>query len=449
MISQKSSENLNQAISAPVYTSDAAASFVRQALWNAVPDKKPFAVVECRSEQDVQDAIHFAADQGLGVSVLNGGNDSTGRAAIDDGVVLDVRSLSSVIFHPDTNTVEVGGGAKIVDLLKNLPSDRVVATGDVSFVGVAALTLGGGYSKLLSRFGLSLDNLESVRLVLPDGSAVTASEEQDPDLFWALRGGGGNFGAVTSLTLKTHHVPAVLSATVFVPLSSAKTAILAIQEMLNDAPDCLSISFAIGTLPGRERGLVIWPLWSGDQAEGEVYFGRLAQLPAATVLVRKWSSYADHFNLEAEKGWGGPGRGHSVTARSLWRLEEPAVDLLLEAARNGPVKGPWILSHDFRGAATRIAPDATAFPLRRDHFNINIVSGWWKETESSTPHVEWVNNTVESLSPVAIPGAYVALLGAEERSRARDFYGDAIPRLSSIKARVDPNNLFRSNVGQL
>ncbi len=440
-------ETMKEAISAPVHTSEAAASFVRQALWNKGPDKKPFAVVECRSEQDIQDAIHFAADQGLGVSVLNGGNDATGRAAIDDGVVLDVRALSSVTYDPGRNTVEVGGGAKIVDLLQNLPSDQVAATGDVSFVGVAALTLGGGYSKLLSRFGLALDNLESARLVLADGSVVTASEKQEPDLFWALRGGGGNFGAVTSLTLKTHHVPAVLSAMLFLPLASAKAGILAIQEMLDGAPDSLSISFALGTLHGGERGLIIWPLWSGDRAEGEVYFDRLTGLPAASVLVRKWSSYADHFDLKAEKGWAGE-RSHSVTARSLRRLDEDAADRLLEAARATPSQGCWIIAHDFRGAATRIASEATAFPLRRNHFNLNIISGWVAPVEA-TPNLQWANNTMDSLSPIAIPGGYVALLGAEERPRVRDFYGEAIPRLSAVKARVDPGNLFRSNVGQL
>ena len=447
MESQTKIETARKVISAPVYTSEAAASFVRQALWNKAPYKKPFAVVECRSEQDIQDAIHFAADEGFGVSVLNGGNDATGRAAIDDGVVLDVRSLSSVTFDPDRNTVEVGGGAKIFDLLRNLPTDQVAATGDVSFVGVAALTLGGGYSKLLSRFGLALDNLESARLVLAEGSIVTASAEQDPDLFWALRGGGGNFGAVTSLTLKTHYVPAVLSAVLFVPLSSAKAAMLAIQEVLDGAPDCLSISFALGTLHGGERGLVIWPLWSGDRAEGEVYLDRLSGLHAASVLVRKWSSYADHFDLKAEKGWGGD-RSHAVTARSLLRMDEEAVERLLEAARVTPSQGCWILSHDFRGAATRIASDVTAFPLRRDHFNVNIISGW-VAPEDASPHLEWTNDAVESLSQLAIPGGYVALLSAEERPRVRDFYGEATARLSSVKSRVDPNNMFRSNVGQL
>ena len=349
--------------------------------------------------------------------------------------------------YPDTHTVEVGCGAKILDLLQKLPSDQVVATGDVSFVGVTALTLGGGYSKLLSRFGLALDNLKSARLVLADGSMVTASEEQEPDLFWALRGGGGNFGAVTSLTVAAHHVPAVLSAMLFVPLASAKDGILAIQEMLDGAPDCLSISFALGTLHGGDRGLVIWPLWSGDEAEGEVYFDRLTRLPAASVLVRKWSSYADHFDLKAEKGWGGDKR-HSVTARSLPRMDGNVVELLLEAARTTPSEGCWIVSHDFRGAACRVAPEATAFPLRREHFNINIISGW-VGTDATARHLEWMKGTVDRLSPLALPGGYVALLGAEERQRVRDFYGEAIPRLSSVKARVDPNNMFRSNVGQL
>lgn len=438
---------LQHLVSGRVSMGEEAARVVWDAMWNRAPEKRPFAVAECRSEPDVQHAVRFAVDHGFGVSVLSGGNDSAARGALDGGVVLDVRPLSSVAYNSADSTVQLGGGARILDLIRGLPSDRVAATGDVSTVGVAALTLGGGYSKLLSRFGLALDNLKSVRVVLADGSVVTADERQEPELFWALRGGGGNFGAVTSLTLGVHEVPAVLSGMVFVPLRNARAGVLAAQCLLDDAPDSLSLSLAIGSSHSGERGLVLWPFWSGERAAGDRYFDEVAKLEGASVVARRWSSYADSFNLEAEKGWG-KGRNYAVNARSLLRLDDEAADVFLECGASPASPIAWIIAHDFRGAASRVAPEATAFPLRRDHMNVNVIAGW-EVGGDAAPHVDWVRRTTERLSALAVPGAYVNLLGPAERQRVRDFYGAAASRLLAVKARVDPGNLFSSNVGQL
>lgn len=449
MLNSKVEEELRRATIGPVRFGEEARLHIEQALWNGDMPTSVDAVADCRSVGDVRRVVRVAAENGQPVAVLAGGHDWAGRAGSPRGISLDLRDMNRVSFDPISGTATFGGGALINDLLEALPYDQAVVAGTISTVGMTALTLGGGYGKLNSRFGLALDNLVRAEVVLSNGTVAIASEQDDGELFWALRGGGGNFGVVTSLTMSVHRLPKVLTGLVFVPLPSARDGLLGMQSILDDNDDDLSIFSALMTGPSGDRGLVLGPLWSGEEHAGDRVMRSIAGLPSAQVLAQSWSTVQDTYSKEFEAGWP-KGRGYVMDAVNIARLDEAAADALVDCAHRLPSAADCIMLHDFHGACTRVRPDATAFPLRTEHFNVQILAGWEKGGDSEN-RLAWTEATRTALDPLSIRGGYPNILGpqADARERAHAFYGEAVGRLQAAKLRYDPLDMFRSNMGRL
>ena len=401
---QISKSALSRAVSAEIWVGADAAKRVKAALWNAAAIATPRALIVCQTVDDVQRAVGFAANNDVGISVLSGGHDWAGRAACPDGIVLDIRALNTVVHEAGSMTVRVGGGALTKELVVGLPLDVAAVTGTVSTVGVAGLLLGGGYGKLNSRFGLAIDTLRSADVVLADGSLVTASETTEQDLFWALRGGGGNFGVVTSLALDTFSVLSVLTATIVVPLALARPALLQLQEIIDQSPDELSVLSAILTVPEAGVVLMLAPLWSGAEAPGEMWIDKLASIDGAKTVARAWSNYRGTFDDEAEKAFP-KGSSYQMDAQNLSTIDEATAEALIECATNFPSALSKLILHDFHGAPTRVAADATSFALRRKHFNLEILASWTEtDDQESDKQIDWLTTSSQRFSRHAFPG---------------------------------------------
>ncbi|KAB0677347.1 FAD-binding oxidoreductase [Aureimonas leprariae] len=419
-----------------------------RALFNGAVTSRPLAFAECADEAAVVAALGTAADLGLCVAALAGGHDVSGRAFVEDNLVLDLRRIRDVRVDPAASEVTFGGGALTGDVLAALPDGLVTATGTVLSVGMTGLALGGGYGRLVNRLGLAADCMRSARVVLADGSVVLASEREDAELFWALRGGGSGFGIVTSMTMALHALPRVLGATVLYPLDRAEDTLLRAQATLDSHPFDLSLFMGFVTAPTGEAMLFVAPMWSGDPATGEALIESLTALDGALVLERGWCRYRDTLSEESEKAWP-KGRRYHLPTRTLGRLDETAVEMLVDAARRMTSPHSAIVLHDFHGAAAQVPPDATAFALREDHFVVEIIAAWDSDPGGGSRHRRWADELSAELAIIAIPGGYVNLLAPAESERVRRFYGLSAQRLADVKRRVDPNDMFRSGIGRL
>jgi FAD/FMN-containing dehydrogenase len=313
---------------------------------------------------------------------------------------------------------------------------------------VTGLTVGGGYGKLNSRFGLALDTMTRAEVVLADGSVVVASEQDDAELFWALRGGGGNFGVVTSMTLATCRLPRVLTGMIFVPLSSAKASLVDLQAILDESGDALSVFSALMTVPSGECGLILGPMWTGEEQVGERALQTLSRLPSAQTLAQGWSTYKATYDKKFEETWP-KGRGYRLDAHNIQRLDDTTAEALVECAKAFRSSADCVMLHDFHGACARVAPEATAFSVRSEHFNVQVVTHWSMDRpRDGEAGLQWIEAVKEKLAPLAMRGGYPNILGPNESSRVRSFYGTAAQRLSAIKRCYDPHDLFRFNIGR-
>jgi FAD/FMN-containing dehydrogenase len=422
---------------------------LEDAIFNGAVDLRPLAVVECADEAAVRAALRVAAEYAVPVSVLAGGHDLSGRAFDERNLVLDLRPMSRVQVASAAGEVTVGGGALTRHLLAALPDDLVTVTGTMLSVGVTGLTLAGGYGRLNSRFGLASDCMRGARVVLADGSLVMASERDDADLFWALRGGGSGFGVVTTMTMALHSLPLVLTAMILYPLDRAKDTLLHAQDLLDRHPVELSLFMGFMTAATAEPMLFLAPLWSGDSARGERLLQTLEAVGGARVVQRRWGSYQETFDEQGEKAWP-KGRHYHLLTQTLRRIDETAAEILLEGARGMTSPTSAIVLHDFHGAPTRMAPDATAFPLREDHYVVEVIGAWdCGPADDGAQHKRWAEDLSDNLATIAVPGGYVNLISPSEGERVRLFYGSSTQRLIEVKRRVDPNDLFRSGIGRV
>jgi hypothetical protein len=421
----------------------------REALFNGRLEPGGRALAACEDEADVQAAVRLAADTGTPLAVLAGGHDIWGRGFTDNNLILDLRHLSRVHAAPAAREVTIGGGVLTRDLLAGLPVDTVTVTGSCLSVGMTGLALGGGYGALSPRFGLAADCIQRARVVLADGSIALASEEEDADLLWALRGGGSGFGVVTSLTLAVHRLAKVLKAVIVWPLEQAKEVLLHVQDLLDRHPVELSSLASFVSMPTGNKVLMVAPVWTGDALTGEELLRALSSLPGARCLQRSWVPYKDTLPEENEKNWP-KGRNYFLRTRNLRRLDAGTIDTLMEGARGMPPPFSVIMLHDFHGTPAEVPSHATAFPLRENHFMVEMLAGWDNSLGPGSRHeMGWADRLDRELSRIACTGGYINLLEPSEVDRVRQFYGSAARRLLETKHRVDPHDLFRSGAGRL
>ncbi|MFC7399544.1 FAD-binding oxidoreductase [Chelatococcus sp. GCM10030263] len=423
------------------------------AIWNAMIDRRPGLILRCAGAADVINAVRFARDHDLLVAVRGGGHNIAGNAICDGGLMIDLSQMRSVRVDPTAERAWIEPGATLADVDKEtLAFGMVIPTGINSTTGIAGLTLGGGFGWLTRKFGLTIDNLLSVDVVTADSELRRASETENPDLFWALRGGGGNFGIVTAFEFKLNRMnPQVLSGLVVHPFADAAAVLRRYREALDNAPDeltCWTVMRKAPPLPflpaewhGKEV-LVLAMCYCGDMAEGERATAELRAIGNPIVDVvsphdfRAWQQAFDPLLT--------PGARNYWKSHDFTELPDGAIDTLLEAIRNLPGPECEVFVGHVGGAAGRVAPDATAFPQRNTHFVMNVHTRW-REPAMDGACIGWARALFEAMKPYAAGTAYINFMPEDETDRVQAAYGANYARLVDIKRRYDPQNMFRMN----
>jgi FAD/FMN-containing dehydrogenase len=413
-------------------------------IWNAAVPLRPAAVWRCGNVGQVRDAVRRARADGMALSVLGGGHDWAGRAVRDGAQVIDLCGMREVKVDGDVATV--GGGATANDLIASAAAwGRSAATGSVGAVGMAGLTLGGGYGPLNGVAGLAADNLLSAEVVLADGTVVVATETSEADLLWALRGGGGNFGVVVSMRVRLHPIPVVCTGRVIFPFGQARDVLAGFGELIAEAPDELTVQAGFLSAPDGTPVLFFLPTWSGVPDDGAPWVKRLESLGTPLMSAVGPAEYGESLR-RADEMFARDGRNYAIRTRNLAGLTSGTVDTLVDvsAARTSPLSA--INLHHFHGAATRVPLSATAFGVRQPHFMAEILASWrpvaGQDADGVAPHRRWALVAAEQLSQHALPGGYPNLLTADEPERVEHAYGPNAARLIAVKKAYDPDSIF-------
>jgi FAD/FMN-containing dehydrogenase len=422
-------------------------------IWNAMIERRPGLVVRCSSAEDVGHAVRFAREHDLVLAVRGGGHNIAGNALCDGGVMLDLSPMKSVEVNPSARTVRVGGGATLAELDREAQRFGLATPlGVNSTTGVAGLTLGGGFGWLSRRFGLTIDNLLSAEVVLANGEVVRASATESPDLFWALRGGGGNFGVVTSFEFRLHPVgPEVLAGLIVHPLDAARDVLRFYRDFLPTTPDEFVCWFVMRKapplpfLPAEWHGKEILALavcYSGAIDEGERVAAPLRKFgkPIADVIAPQpyaaWQTILDPLLT--------PGLRNYWKSHDFQEVSEGLIDALIAHARKLPDPNTEIAFAQLGGAVSRVPADATAYSHRDGQFVMNV-HGRWEDPAKDAECIGWARDLFRATAPFATGAVYVNFLTGEEGDRIRAAYGRNYDRLVKLKNRYDPRNLFRVN----
>lgn len=411
-------------------------------VWNGAVDRRPAVIARCVDERDVSLAVRVAREYDVPLSVRGGGHDWAGRAVRDDGLLIDLSGMRHAIPHPDTGTADVQGGVRAGDLVAaTQPYGLVPVTGTVKAVGLTGLTLAGGYGLLAGTHGLALDNLVAARVVLADGTAVTADTDRNPDLFWALRGGGGNFGVVTDARYRIHPIRTLVAGLLLFPLEQATRVLTGYRELIAHAPDELTVMAGFFCGADGTPMLFLLPAWSGRPTAALPYTTRLAGLGRPVMSNVAERSYQDTLGLFDDSVVNG--RGNELRTCWLTELTPEAIDGIVRAAQRitSPFSGLFL--HHCHGAATRVPVADTAFALRTDHLLVEIVAAWPPCVgDDGAVHRRWARSLADELAGAALPGGYANLLGPDETDRVVRGYGANADRLLGLKRRFDPDHVF-------
>jgi FAD/FMN-containing dehydrogenase len=411
-------------------------------VWNGMIDRTPALIARCAGVADVVAAVNFAREQQLLVAVRGGGHNVSGNAVCDRGLVIDLSRMRGIRVDPARRTARVEGGATWGDLDREAQAFGLATTGGIiSTTGVGGLTLGGGVGWLVRKHGLACDNLLSVDVVTADGRLVTASDAEHADLFWGIRGGGGNFGVVTSLEFRLHPVGPVLGGMVLHPREAAPAVLRFYREFTQRAPEELTTYCGLLTAPDGVPVVALIACYSGSPEEGERVLRPLREFgsPVADLIgpmpYRQMQGLLD--------------AGFPKGLRNYWKgnflreLPDEAIDRIVARAAEMASPLSAVVLEYYGGAASRVDEGATAFPHRRAMYDLVIIAQWADPAEDER-HAAWARETAAALEPYA-SGVYVNLLGTEGDERVRAAYGANYERLATLKARYDPANLFRMN----
>jgi len=423
-----------------------------RAIWNGMFDKKPAIIVKCMTTSDVVHAVNFGRINNLLIAVKGGGHNSAGTAVCDDGLMIDLYLLQDVKVDTDTNTVKVKGGC----LLSKVDSETqkyglAVSAGVVSHTGVGGLTLGGGFGWISRKYGLSI-NLISAELVTAEGKIVQASSTENPDLFWAIRGGGGNFGIVTTFEFKAAHIGTeVLSGPIVKKFENIKEYIQFHREYVRSMPDEMTIWMVVRHapplpfLPEAVHGklVILIPfVWLGDPEEGQKLVQPIRDF-GETVGdgsgMHPWTGWQSAFDGLVEHGARNYWKSHHIK-----KLSDDFIDIIRTYTLSMPSEECEIFTPHMEGAVSRISPDATAFPHRYTPFIINIHTRWKDESDDEAA-IRWAKEFHTETQPFS-QGVYVNFLSEEGEDRVKQAYTTEVwERLVESKRKWDPNNLFKMN----
>ncbi len=417
---------------------------IARRVWNGMIDRRPALIARCAGPADVIATVRFAREHGLLVAVKGGGHNITGNAVCEGGLMLDLSAMKSVRVDPVRRTARAEAGLTWGEYNRETQAFQLASTGGVvSTTGIAGLTLGGGLGWLQGKHGLSCDNLLSADIVTADGRLLTASAEQNPDLFWGLRGGGGNFGVVTSFEYRLHPVDSVLAGMVVHPIAKAKEVLRFYRDFCRGCPDEMVAAAALMTSPDGDPVAVIVAAHIGDRGAGERVIAPLRKFgPPLVDTIAPTSYVALNSLFDAAFPYGGVQRYWKSSF--LRELGDDMLDIMIARATTFLSPMSTLLFFHLHGAATRVDKDATAFGLRAEVWDYDVISQW---TEGAgAPHIEWTREFWNAVEPFASGAAYVNHLDAEEGStRIRAAYGGHYDRLVVLKNTYDPTNLFRLN----
>lgn len=410
-------------------------------VWNGMVDKHPLAIVEAAGVADVIATVNFARASGLPLAVRGGGHNVAGNAVCDGGVMLDLQHMRSVHVDPVRRTARVEGGATWRDYDHETQVHGLATPGGlVSTTGVGGLTLGGGFGYLSRLHGMVSDNLVSVDIVTADGRLLITSENEHADLFWAVRGGGGNFGVATSFKFRLHPLNGIYGGIIAFPATMASTVFQRYREVAESAPDALTVYAALVPTPaGRATGIVV--AYAGPEDEGRRLIQPLRDLGSVlldTVACVPYCQLQQQQDAPYPKG-----------LRNYWKsaylkgLSDDALRTLIAAMEQPPSPMCQIIIEQFGGAVARLPQEATAFQHRAARYNVMIL-GVSDDAADDTPNRAWVRQTWERMQPFATGGVYVNYLDADEDA-SRAYSGATYERLAALKQKYDPANLFRLN----
>src|SRR5215467_1747075 len=414
-------------------------------VWNGNIDRRPALIARCAGVADVQRAVTFARTHSLRLSIRDGGHSAPGYGTNDGGLVIALSTMKGIRVDPHGRSVRAQGGALWRDLDHETQAFGLATTGGtVSNTGIVGLTLGGGLGWLMGKHGLSIDNLVSADVVTADGQFRRASEKDNPDLFWALRGGGGNFGVVTSLEYRLHPVTQVLGGMVIYPLDQARDVLRFYRDFSSALPDDAEAYAALLTAP---QGMPVAAMilgYNGPIAEGEKTLAPARRFGKPVADVVGPMPYGARQRMLDE-----PNAIHGLQRywRSAFteRISDGLIDVMVEGASSFSSPMSALLFFNMHGAATRVAPTATAFAPRRAQWDFDAI-GQWADAGESAKHVAWVRALWSKLEPHLQGSAYVNHLAADDRpEKVRASFGENYGRLRALKAVYDPKNLFRVN----
>jgi FAD/FMN-containing dehydrogenase len=414
---------------------------------NGLVDRHPALIARCLSANDAAAALGFARDSGLPVSVRGGGHNVAGRAVIDDGVMVDLATMRDVQVDPSSQTVKAGGGVVWSEFNAATAEHGLATTGGlVSTTGIAGLTLGGGLGWLMPKYGLAADNLLSVELVLASGEVVDVTEDDHPDLFWALRGGGGNFGVATTFEYRLHPLTEVVAGLVAYPFDAARDVLRFFRDFTaGPLSDDLMVLGALVHAPdgsgAKLAAVVVCHTGSKDAAEKELApllgFGS----PAVTQVGPMPYPVANTL-LDA---------GYPKGALNYWKsgflagLDDAAIDTIVEQFSTTPSTMTAFGFEHFHGAVTRVGVTETAVPHRDPGHNMFITSVW-TDPEATDANLSWTRDAITAIRPHLAERRWMNYLADDDTDdEIRSAYGPNYERLAEVKRRYDPDNVFRSN----
>jgi hypothetical protein len=413
-------------------------------VWNGIIDKRPALIARCAGAADVIAAVTFARAHNLLVSVRGGGHSVAGKAVCTGGLMIDLSRMRGVQVDPVTRTARVEGGALLGDLDRATQAFGLATTaGVVTHTGVAGLTLGGGVGRLAHKYGLACDNLLSVELVTAEGRVLRASATEHPDLFWGVRGGGGNFGIVTTFEFQLHPVgPGVLGGTVLYPLAQARAALTFYYEYSQAAPDELSADAFLLSLPNGDQAFAIDVCYNGPIAQGERILHPLRQFGPPMAAQIRATAYLD---LQASGDTFFPsGLCYYYKSHFLQEISEEAIEAVVSHFATVPSPRSVMVFQQYGGAVSRVGQADTAFGHRAAQYNFLPASVWTEATDSDK-HLSWVRQAWDLMRPFSTGGVYVNNLAEEGEEQVRAAYGPHYARLVALKNKYDPRNFFRLN----
>ncbi len=421
-------------------------------VYNAMIDKRPAVIVRCADVTDVMAAVKSARVEGLSVAIRGGGHSVPGFGTADDALVVDLGRMKGVRVDPVSKTAQAEGGCTLGDFNHATYGFGLATTGGIlSTTGIGGLTLGGGIGYLARGAGLSLDNLISADAVLADGSFVTANKKENPELFWALRGGGGNFGIVTSFQFRLHSVKDIVGGPMFFEVKDAPAVMRAYDKYITNAPRELGAFFAwqiappLPFIPADRHGDTFCAMvvcWTGppDQAsKAFAPFRNAAHVVAEFVQPMPYPALNSLFD-----GLLPPGLQHYWKAVFAKELTDGAIEAHMKFGPKVPVVNSTMHIYSINGAVHDVAQDATAFGHREAKYAV-VVAGMWPDPAQNKNNIQWVRDYYKALAPYSEEGGYINFAAGDDMNRVQSNFGRNYERLRKAKAKYDPENVFRHN----